>query len=360
MDKSVKRALELLFGGSEDPVCAVSRGLKPVWAPDDRARMLLRCLREELVAASETSEPVLPQDGTVLFDTGETQPAFCTIEPLALPGEELYLLRFPETPPRELSPAETRLLLRAQTDLSRNAVSNIMQTLHFSETDEKAGKGVDLQKIIRETENACYELLNSCQHCEEALWYAFDAPSAKENAPQDLYLTLRQFAGQIGKLTAGSLRITDCRMEHGLYARVNPDRFFYALMLMFLGTHGGAAVFNEMTLFAERRDDRICVRLAFSSGEGGLAAFHPPLSRNISITGNEILLDKFCRTFGAELIRGSNPAQPVCTLLLPAADPDTGSLPLASAIGSYDEGSFSPARILLSEIMDAGDFPPRT
>ena len=69
MDQSAKNALELLFGGSEDPVCAVSRGLKPVWAPDDRARMLLRCLREELVAASETSEPVLPQDGTVLFDS---------------------------------------------------------------------------------------------------------------------------------------------------------------------------------------------------------------------------------------------------------------------------------------------------
>ncbi len=359
MDSSVMQALQMLWGSSEAPVCAVSRSLEPVWAPDDRFRPLLRVLRTELLSEDQTAVPVFPQDGTVLFDAGGSRPCCCTVLPLAVPGEELYLLRFPELPEdRHLTPAETRLLLREQTDLSRYAVANIMQSLYFSESSEKAGKKPDLQALIHEAEDACYALLNGCQHCEEMLWYAFCSPLDTENTGvQDLRMPLRQFADRIAELTAGSLRITECLIEPGLYARTDPARFSYALMLMFLTTHGGAPELNEMKLLAEQRDGSVRIRLSFSSGEQTCSVFRRTHIRNISLTNNELLLGRFCRTFGAVLNRGEDPARPECTLSLPAADPGEGALPLSSSKALYSDGSFSEMHILLSEIMRAADFP---
>ncbi|MBQ8920628.1 MAG: hypothetical protein IJ060_00500 [Oscillospiraceae bacterium] len=357
MDLSVQQALQLLYGSSEVPVCAVDRRLDLIWASDSRCRTLLSWLRKELPASVSSPGVILPPDGTVLFDIREDQPAACQIQRLTVSGEELFLLRFPEhSERRELTPQESRAMLRSHTDICRSAVASVMQTLYFAENDLRNGRAPDLREVIYDAEEPCYTIMDSCQHCEELLWYTYHSQDEVQEI-QDLTITLRQFAEKLTRLTGSSLKLTDCRIERGLYVKIDPERFAYVLILMFLSTHGGVPERNEMTLQAEERDGRVRIRMAFSKGRKRKSLFHLPLSRDISLANSASLLERFCRIFSAEIIRGDDPEKPECTLILPEAAPDYGFLPLSSLQNPYDEGSFGLLHVMLSEIIHPADFP---
>ncbi len=359
MNLSEEKALELLYGKGTDPVCAVNLHLEPVWTPDRRAAALLPYLTEEMVVSQNTGEPAVPLDGTVLFRGPEQEPLVCRIQRLELSDERLYLLQFSPAPAyRELTPVEIRTLLRTQTDISRNAVPRIMQAVHFAVSQIEDAADRNVQSCVKEAEDACYAILNGCVRCEEMFWYAsFDAMTEAEIEVQELRIPIRRFIEQITRLTAGSLTVSVGMVDIGMYAKVDANRLFFALILMFLTTHGGDGRYSEMEISAQNIQDKIEIRMSFSKGKQQKTCFHEPAFRDISFSGNVILLERFCDVFGAKIIRETRNSRKECILCIPGAEPDYGSVPLSASIAQYETNAFSMMHVLLSDVIHAADFP---
>lgn len=365
MEQSVLNALQTLWGGSAEPVCAVNKKLEPVWAPDARTKKLLIRMSSELTVSSETLLPVLPPDGNVIFSDADGDAVRCTIRPIPAGDEPLFLLTFDRSPAsRSFSPAETRAMLRAQSDAGHTAAAQFVQSLHFliDEHPELNEPG-SVDKWLSRAENACYGLLNSTAHCEEMLWYSgFDSESEEYKEfiiTQDISPTLRRFITDVGKAVGSNLTVTESAVGSGLFAAVDEERLLVALLLMFITTHRGDPKLRSMRFSAERAGDLIRISMAFTPGSGGESCMHPSMSRDISLTGNEMLLSRFCETFSASLTRQVLDGFSSAVLELPAQEKPERSAPrLGSSSFSYSAGRFSMTRVLLTELLEPEDLAP--
>lgn len=360
MEQSIQDALQLLWGHSENPVCAVNSMLRQVWAPDGRAKKYLPGLAAELTASDSLPMPMLPPDETVIYTDAEGEAVSCSIRQLCVPDEPLYLLIFRQPAGgRRFTSAEARSLLRTQTDIGRTAAAQIMQTLRYLRSNIKSDD-TETCAWLASAEAACYSLLNGAAHCEEMFWYsAFNFDTQDQFAARDLRPTLRHFAEVTDMLTGSSLNLTECTIGPDLYACMDIDRLKFALLLMFVTTHGGDPRLTKMRFSASREESVIRIVMTFngSEDEDTVSVLHTPQAADATLAGNEMLLSRFCEVFNAALTRQVLDGFTSCTLEIPAADSQKEDLrQFSSAVLAYDSGQFSLEHVLLSELMHPQDF----
>ena len=349
----------MLWGASEDPVCAVNADLELVWAPDDRAAAYLPFFFAELNASDALPIPVIPFGSEVLFTGPDGSAVSCTAQRLAL-QEETILLQFCTKPVRRsFSAGEIRALLRTQSEVTHTAITQILQAFHLLRSCF-GEEHPEMQAWLDTAQDAGYAILNNVSHCDELYWYSmFDSFSKSALKVQDIYIPLKRFAEMTDRVTGSNLTLTECSLMHGMFAAVDSNRLVFALLMMFVMLHGGDPKLTEMRLDAAQKDSKIRITLTLAAGQNGAeSAAHAPVFRDSSATGCEMLLNRFCETFDASLTRNAGKDAKSCTLELPAAVlTDTTVIPLASAPAYYDGGSYTLYHVLLSPLFHAKDFP---
>ena len=363
MEQAIRDALRVLWGRSEDPVCAVNSAMEPVWAPDARAQKYLLRLSAQLSASAEMPTPVIPTDGNVIFSDTDGNAVTCSIRLIPASAEPLYLLIFRTQ--RELSgfsPAEARAMLSSQANAGHTVAAQFIQSLHFlKEAHPELADSMEAQKWLILADRACYTLLNSTVRCEEMLWYGGYC-SGINNAAEaiDIREQIQSFADEIDSITGSNLTLADSYLEYGLYTRVDPERLSIALLLMFITTQHGDPNLRSMRLSAVRTDDVIRITMTFTADDtAGESLLHPSRSIDISLSGDEMLLSSFCAAFGASLscqrLEGYSSAVMELHAEEHAADE---KIMLGSPPSSYAAGRFSLSRVHVSEILDPEDFAP--
>lgn len=351
MTDRLKEALAVLYGSAGYPVCAADAAFGVKWQSEERAAALTEKLRAE-----QDGQPL--RSGTVrqilLTDGGE---AFrCEAEPLCgEEGEQLFLLRFfPAERGDTLNRTESVLLLKEQAALIQAAGASILYAADRLNRSPDAD-GLPADPAIREPflsiQDQCYALLRQSLCGHELLWYESAAPPYPVT---ELTRPIRRFFGQTELLAGRYLQAGCCDLGSRLFAETDGNRLTFALTAMLTEMLRDAQGKNVLDLSAEREDGSIRIRMVLRYDPSQLLEPLPVsgrLSRSASPASERMLLERFCKAFGARIMRRRAEDSLICTLELPAAD-TPGTL-VRSAPALQEEGRFSLFHVMLSALIPA-------
>ena len=349
MKEQRKEALDILYGNAQYPVCAADRSLSIVWQSCAQAEHLTEQLRAVL------SEPL--RDGAVqstLLTDGDA--AFrCEIEPLAGDEAPLFLLRFlPAARSSTLNRTESVLLLREQNALLHSAGTAILYAAdRLNRTPDADGLPADSaeREPFLSIQDSCYALLRQSLCNQELLWYE---SASGPFGVIELTRPLRRFFGQTELLTERYLHAGVCDTESRLFAETDEKRLLFALTALLIGALRDIDGQNVLDLRAGRADGNIRAELMLRHDPAYQKEPLPlfgRLRRSASAASADLLLDRFCETFRARVLRQAADGRIICTLELPAAE-IPGTVLRAPAV-LPEESRFSLFHVMLSALIPA-------
>ena len=350
MNEKLKAALEILYGNAEYPVCAADSKLDISWQSAARAAELTEKLRTALEGQPLRKDAVRQ---AVLTDGSE---AFrCEAEPLTADAEQLFLLRFlPLERSLTLNRTESILLLKEQAALIHAAGSSILFAADRLNRSPDAD-GLPADPAEREPflsiQDHCYALLRQSLCEQELLWYEYAAPPfpvAELTAP------VRRFFGQTELLTERYLHAGCCDLEPRLFVHADENRLVFALTALLTEMLRDMQGRNVLDLSAHREGGVVRIQLVLRYDPAFPKEPLPVsgrISRSASPAADGLLLERFCNTFGARLMRRGKDGCLVGTLELPAAD-SPGTI-LRSAPALREESRVSLFHVMLSALIPA-------
>ncbi len=350
MTEKLKEALDILYGSAGYPVCACDAAFCVQWQTGPRAAVLAELLRAEQDGrplAKDAVRQIMLTDGADAFR--------CETEPLGDGTEPLYLLRFlPAERSTVLNRTESVLLLKEQASRIHAAGTSILYAAdRLNRAPDEDGLPADpaVREPFLSIQDQCYALLRQslCDH--ELLWYE----SAAAPFPViGLTPPLRRFFGQTELLTERYLQAGSCDLESRLFAETDENRLIFALTALLTETLRDLQGQNVLDLSARREDGKIRIELVFRHDPAQQREPLPlsgRLSRSASPASDAMLLERFCSTFGARIMRRAAEGSMFCTLELPAAD-SPGAV-VRSAPILQEESRFSLFHVMLSALIPA-------
>ena len=335
-------ALETLFAQEAKngaPVCAVSMQTELLWQNCGRAGELLELLRTELCGSFFTDIPVIPADGQIRVPDGEAGYQV-SLPRSAQDGEPYLIAEFRRLEGlRRLTAPEMRQLLAEHDRACGRTVKNVLAAVSDSKRHQ--------ERVRR----ACCELLCLSERDAQLLWY--------ESVTEELLLTLqpvevsgivRHAAEALQKAGGGAFHVRFSDGGTG-YAKVDMHQLCAALISLFLTVQRGDSFGRDVTLSFSAAADFLTVGVTVQTGSdpAPLRAYQP----DGTLISEEVLLTRFCRTFGARLLHESGDGFRVSRLLLPAvpADPDEQRLCSPLAHESVLAELYPSAQVMLERIL---------
>lgn len=350
MTEKLKAALDILYGRAGYPVCACNAAFCIQWQSEPRAAVLTEQLRAEQdgpLFSNGAVRQILLTDGGDAFR--------CEAEPLGDETESLYLLRFlPAERSKTLNRTESVLLLKEQASLIHAAGASILYAAdRLNRSPDEDGLPADpaVREPFLSIQDQCFALLRQslCDH--ELLWYE----SAAAPFPViELTRPLRRFFGQTEILTERYLQAGCCDPDIRLFAETDENRLTFALTALLTEALRDVQGQNVLDLSARREDGIIRIGLALrhdSAQQREPLPLSGRISRSASPASDELLLERFCDTFGARIVRSAADGSLFRTLELPAAD-SPGTVVRSSAL-LQEESRFSLFHVMLSALIPA-------
>lgn len=355
------RALALLYGSTEEPVCAVGEDLSLLWCKDGRAAELVMLLGAELGGADSGKTLLLPPDDSYLLRTA-VPPVRVQIQQLSEDGTPYYLLRFLPCPlHRSLDPAEIRALLAAKASADSQSILSLLQygrKMQKSVRPESAEAGL-IGSLVLEP---CYAMLNRSARINELVWYErlrSEKPAALF-AAADLSAVVTQFAAELGEAAKEAVQITADDLEPGLSVLAEPRRLHFAMLLLFLQMQEQIAGASVLTVRTERTEsDGACLTMHLSAADAPPAReipFRTRVIRDGTLLADDALLERFCAAFGTSYTLGKQKNGCIARLIFPPFTGDAPYLELHASVLRYAGSRNSLAHVLLSELISARFF----
>lgn len=340
-------ALETLYGGAA-PACATAQDTVLLWQNGDEAADLLTALRPALNGTPGADRPLIPADGLVHFTYGE-EAWLCRVQRLMQDGECYFVMVFERLKAaRRVTVPEMRQLLAEHDAACDAVVARLLMALTPADADVPDEAGIRA---------ACTDILCLSRRDAQLLWY--------ESATEDLLAVLEpievskyavRIAEVIGRLCGGMLRVhTEIAPEPG-FARADAAQLCAALLSLFVTAQRGDPQCSDVTFLYRRTPQQLMLGLRTEQGAPAPHAAEKlkPYAPDGTLISEEVLLTRFCRTFGAALRHTQTDAGMQHTLVLPALPGD--AIPQAFHDPAYNMepipgGLLSYSRIMLSRIL---------
>lgn len=346
-------ALELLYGGTEVPVCAVDETLRLLWASCVRAEELLHLLGMQLCEGS--GQIRIPEDSTVLLHN-VSPPMHCHVQTLLQEGARYYLLRFlPLSARRSLTPGEMQAIIEEQAEICSSAAALSIQSFQRIERRLKSLDSNMDTTVLKMHYKACYSLLNIRTRCRELLGYTLEQDNLCGSDPVDIGGVLDRAVEELRHAVPVVLPLASVRLAPALFAAVDPTRLHAAFLLLLtrLLMEDDIAA-PSLAVEAAREADCICIRLTLQPYEAQ-DAVHRAFSRgdaggNGTLLADYMLLRRFCDRYHGSFTIPSDKKDHTAELRLPAVSAPE-RLSLHSQTAFYECGCFTLTHILLSSVI---------
>ena len=361
MKDETVRALELLYGSAENPVCAVGEDLSVLWCQDSRAAELTMLLGAELGGADSGKTLLLRPDDSYLLQSA-VPPVRVQAHRLSEDGTPFYLLQFLPCPlHRSLDPAEIRALLASKAAADTQSILSLLQygrkmqksTRRNSADDELVGS------LVLEP---CYAMLNRSARINELVWYErlrSENPAALF-AAVDLGAVISHFAAELHEAAQEAVTVTAEELEPGLSVLTEPRRLHFAMLLLFLQMQeqiAGASVLSVRTERTAEGGAQLTMQLrAADPAPEREIPFRSRVIRDGTLLSDDALLERFCAAFGTEYTVGRQKTECTACLIFPPLSGDPPHLELRSAVLRYTGSRNSVSHVLLSELISARFF----
>lgn len=338
-------ALETLYcRGDSTPVCAVTPDFRLLWQNCAQAEALLTVLCMSLRSSIGTDQPLIPADGQ-LHISAEGVPYCCRVQRMMDGDSPFFVVVFEKlTGLRRMTAPEMRQLLTEYDRVCERAVGRVLAAMQ--------GNPGDLQpdEAIR---HACCEIFGLSQRSAQLLWY--------ESVTEELLQMLEpvEVSGLAGRVAnaleaaAGGVFTVRYQAEGTGYARVDPNQLSAALMSLFLTVQRGDPDKTDITVAFAERSGRLTLSVTARKGKPAGDALLPYCPDGTLIS-EDVLLTRFCSTFGAELTAEKS-AEAVCHMLtLPAVPREDVPLELHAPDCEFalpDLVLLTRGRMLLSPIL---------
>ncbi len=361
MKQETIAALQQLYSDSAVPICAVTPQFQLLWKSDDHASELLHELGRQLGGAETTEEVPIPPDHTVVLSY-VVPPVLCRIEELSEEGEPYLVVRFqPASEQRVLDLPETRALLHAQVTTGRQAVISVLQAFHKMEETLRANQIAADSAVVRLLHEACYAMLNRDARCDELPWYETLGNEEARVKFGSINLTseLSRFLHELHDVTDGLIHIEAADIASDLFAEMEPRRFQFAMLAMFVLLQDGNPERTGFSISAKSEADRIQIvqtlRRIEPSEENPLP-FHKRTMPDGTLLSEDAVLRRFCAAFGARYTVLTKPEEISGILTLPAAKPPKTRAELCAGLARYSSGRCTLTHVMLSAVISAEYF----
>ena len=220
-------------------------------------------------------------------------------------------------------PFLTVAMLQERNRADREALSAIRYTAErlCIETDEA---GIPAEPLMRSVylslKEICWRLQYRVACTEELLCY--EGGLEKPSEAVDICRTLRRFVNLTDMLTDGCMEIGSCGIPGGLYALVHPARLDFVLLLMLEGALRDYPDANVMDFTAGCVQTDLRLELVLRrdpKAETQRFQRPEPPEEDLLPDSPANLTERFCKCYGARLLRQSAEEKCVYTLTLPAA-----------------------------------------
>lgn len=265
----------------------------------------------------------------------------------------------------EALPKLTAAMLAAHSSADRETLSAVQCTAErLCVRTDRYGLPEDavMRNAYLSLKEICFRIQRRIARTDELLCY--ENGVRQPESAVDLCRTLRHFVNQVDILTDVCMQIGDCEVPHELYARVLPERLNFVLAAMLERALYDIPDANVMDFRAGcvQSDLRIEMVLRHDPAVTAEPLLRPETSGEEMLLPDapELLNDRFCRCFGARMLRHSAEEKYVCTLSLPAAAAayPLGKVSSDSAKRQDDTliqavlAGFVPAEIMLTALSD--------
>lgn len=361
MKQETIAALQKLYCGTDELVCAATPQFQMLWQSDARAGELLPVLGRQLGGAEKTAEVPIPSDRTVVLSY-VSPPVVCRIDTLSEDGERYLLIRFQPVPEkRELDLPEMRAMLYSMVTTGRQAVISVLQAFHKVEELLQANQLAADPAVERLLHEACYALLNHDVRCDELLWYenlgkTQHAPEQAAFGSINLTSELSRFLSDLHAVTDGLIHVEAAEITDDLFAQTEPRRFQFALLAMFVLLQGSDPARTGFSLCAKQAAGQIeimmTLRQIMPPAEEPLP-FRKRMQPDGTLLSEDVVLQRFCDAFGARY-RVLTQAESVSGILtIPAAEPPQDRTQLGAGLARYNAGKCTLAHVMLSAVISA-------
>ncbi len=345
LSKETTAALETLYHSENStPVCAVTPDFRLLWKNCAQAETLLSCLCRSLRSSIGTEQPLIPADGQ-LHITAEGVPYRCRVQRMSDGGSPFFVAVFEKLAGvRRLTAPEMRQLLTEYDRVCEQAAGRVLAVLQGNSGGQQPDDAI---------RHACCEIFCLSQRNSQLLWY--------ESVTEELLETLEpiEVSGLAGRVAnalgaaSGGVFTVRYQAEGTGYARVDPNQLSAALMSMLLTAQRGDPEKTDITVsFADRGDVLVLSVTARRGKSAGDALL--PYCPDGTLISEDVLLTRFCSTFGA-VLTVEKTADAVChTLTLPAVPREDVPLVLHAPDSEFalpDPVLLSGCRMMLSPIL---------
>lgn len=217
-------------------------------------------------------------------------------------------------------------LLRARNAADLSAAVALQETAAlFGTQRDDAGIPVDAAEraAYLSLQRALLFLLYELLWGEELLWYETYDPAKHSDADAlDLCKTLRHFLNMADLMTGNYLAVGAHEIPRFLYANVQPERLTFVLLHQLIEIWNQDITLNTVELFASKEHGELRIDLTLRRDEhAGTDPLPEPegFALHSAPEGAASLTERFCRLYGARLIRRDAEGAHGCSLSLPAA-----------------------------------------
>lgn len=319
LDASVLRSLDVLYGlqsGREEAACAVGTQLELLWSNCDAAQSMLIALKGAVMGSPRLAEQLIGDSGNVTFAyEGET----CTCRRLRMrdaAGEAFWLLLFGKQQGRHgLCYSELRQLLGQHAQAIDRIVFEIESALTAGAVAEHA------PETAGQIRSTCAELLNLAQRESCLLWYEDAAGCGPSDfSPVDINAVAQMLTEEIAAAAGDAMKVKYLTQTEHCYARVDCEQFCCAVLSMLITAQRGNPQLTGLTVSVgnAQKADRVCVSVGLTAAEGTDLSRLRSYTADGTACGEQLLLDRFCETFGAEMTASVREESALYSLTLPA------------------------------------------
>lgn len=219
-------------------------------------------------------------------------------------------------------------MLRARNTADLRAAASLQETaMLFGSQRDDAGIPVDAAEraAYLSLQRALLFLLYELLCGEELLWYETYDPAKHQDADaSDLCKTLRHFLNMADLMTGNYLAVGAHEIPRFLYANVQPERLIFVLLHQLIRIWDQDITLNTVELFASKEHGELRIDLMLRRDEhAGTDPLPEPESPVLQHCGvpdaAAALTERFCKLYGARLIRRDSEGARGCSLSLPAA-----------------------------------------
>ncbi len=354
---SKEDAFNALYGDLTDAVCVCDMEMTLLWYNQESALTLYSALLPQM-QGTVNQTVLLPADGLILLTAPDGSSYECHTDRLRSEKQDLLICHFvkrqtnDEVDAKQL--ASLRCMLSASSSEMRQMSAVLLQVMEKIRRCDAMAEDL-AASAMQDLNTVSYRMLYQALRNAEMFWYQSVTPQQAAEFPVvNLVGVLDRTIKEIEQLTADFLTVQPHDPFELISARIDPDRFEVALLLLFVKLHNGDSAMTAMYCDTVREENVVLLTMRLTSfGEAHCGRLHAPLKAGdeATLAAVESLLERFCEVFGVTLIYSDKEGEHSAVMRIPLVI--DGRLPFASpSVICSEERRFSKAHLVLSAIME--------